>query len=106
MRGIRTIFTSNDTISYHYWLIIIIAIATEDISATAGSDYTAIGPITVEFNPTETEKPVMLEILDDDGVEAEEYLQIQLSDPGQDGILGPKNQVLFTISDNDGKGLI
>ena len=68
--------------------------ATEDDTATAGVDDTAVSG-TLTFGPTETRKTIDVPVLDDDVDEAEELFKVKLS-----------NAAGATISDGEGIGTI
>jgi hypothetical protein len=58
-----------------------VTVATQDITAQAGQDYTAISPTTVNFSSTDTSKSVAVTILGDEIVEPDETLRLNLSNP-------------------------
>jgi Ca2+-binding RTX toxin-like protein len=64
-------------------------------SASAGSDYTALGAATITFNPGETSKPVTVNVNGDTAIEPNETFFVNLS--------GATNA---TIADNQGLGTI
>jgi hypothetical protein len=68
---------------------------TNDGSATAPSDYTALPPTTVTFAATETTKPVTVNVNGDTTVESDETFTVDLSNP-----------VGATIADSQGLGTI
>jgi hypothetical protein len=71
-------------------------VATSDGTATAGSDYTAVGSTTITFNPGETSKTVDVTIAGDEMVEVDETITLTLSN----------NTGTSTISDATGTGTI
>ena len=75
-----------------------IAFATQDGTATAGSDYVDF-PGTVVFLPGENQKTVSVPILDDIAVEGDETFTLTLSSPAT-ALLGT-TQATATIVDND-----
>ncbi|MGI8819956.1 MAG: Calx-beta domain-containing protein [Chthoniobacterales bacterium] len=79
--------------------------ATNDGTATAGSDYTATNG-TLTFGPTETVKLVQLPILDDLIQESTEQFTFMISNPGG-GVIDPtRSTATITIQDNDGSGTV
>lgn len=69
--------------------------ATANGTAQAPSDYTAVPPTTVTFNPGETSKAVIVEIVEDTTPEPDETMFVNLSNPGS-----------ATIADGQGQGTI
>ena len=61
--------------------LVTVRYATEDGTATAGDDYTAVSATTLEFSAGETEKTFTVPILDDDIDEGDETFTVTLSTP-------------------------
>ena len=74
--------------------------ATEDITATAGADYTAASA-TVTFDPGETEQTIDVMLLDDALEEADETFRVRLGTPSGDASLA-RNTAEVTILDDEG----
>jgi hypothetical protein len=74
--------------------------ATQDGTATAGSDYTATSG-TLFFNPGETSKTIFVPIIDNATAEPSETFTVVLSSPTGGFISGTVNTVTITITDND-----
>jgi Calx-beta domain len=66
---------------------ITVSAATANLSAVAGSDYTATGPTTVTFNPTVTTQNVSVPVFGDTTVESDEMFEVILSSPTNAAIL-------------------
>lgn len=74
--------------------------ATSDGSAIAGSDYTPVsGRLT--FNPGETSKSFTVPITDDANDEADETINLTLSNPTGGATVGAPQTLPLTITDND-----
>ncbi|HZQ78322.1 MAG TPA: Calx-beta domain-containing protein [Acidimicrobiia bacterium] len=73
--------------------------ATADLTATAGSDYTAIAGQAVTFNPGEVAKVVTVDITDDNTYEGDEAFALNLSSPSN-ATVGDGHAVA-TIADNE-----
>ena len=73
-----------------------VAYETEDVDATAGSDYTATSG-TLTFGPSDTRKTIDVPILDDDLDDDGETFKVKLSNPTGAGV---------SISDDEGIGTI
>ena len=71
-------------------------------SATLGADYLG-GSRVLTFAPLETEQEFALAIVDDAWQEADETIELTLSEPSQDVVIGTHRMVL-TIVDNDRAG--
>ena len=82
---------SADTVTVQY--------ETHDGSATAGSDYTALGTGTLIFTPGQTSKTVVVTISDDGAAESAEAFTVLLHDPAFAAIA--KDTGTGTINDND-----
>jgi hypothetical protein len=82
---------SADTVTVQY--------ETHDGTATAGTDYTALGTGTLTFLPGETSKNVVVTIADDVDAESAEAFTVLLHDPTFAAI--SKDTGTGTISDND-----
>jgi hypothetical protein len=82
---------SADTVTVQY--------ETHDGSASAGSDYTALGTGTLTFTPGQTSKTVVVSISDDLDGEAAENFTVLLHDPAFAAIADDTGAA--TISDND-----
>src|SRR5439155_93069 len=76
--------------------------ATANVTATAGSDYTATNG-TLSFAPGETSKTITVDVLDDDLQEANETFRVVLSNPADPTIAIGTNTV--RITDDDGSTL-
>ena len=75
-----------------------------DGTATAGSDYTAkTGKLS--FTATQTTKNIIVLIRNDTINEADETINLTLSDP-VGGLLGGQSTAVLTVTDNDGPGVI
>ena len=66
-------------------------------TATAGNDYTALGPATLTFNPSETSQTVTVPVLGDTLDEHNEYFFIDFFNPVNAGL--PDNRADGTILD-------
>lgn len=66
---------------------ITVSASTADLSAVAGSDYSATGPTTVTFNPTVTSQNFSVPVLGDTTVESDEMFEVILSSPTNAAIL-------------------
>ncbi|HEV2884645.1 MAG TPA: Calx-beta domain-containing protein [Pyrinomonadaceae bacterium] len=82
---------STDTVTVQY--------ATQDVTATAGSDYVAIPLTTLTFNPTETSKTIDVTVNGDSLDEIDETFNVNLSNPSNATILD--GQGVGTITDDD-----
>ncbi|MCB0035220.1 MAG: hypothetical protein KDE51_14410, partial [Anaerolineales bacterium] len=76
-----------------------VQLATADISAEAGADYTAVSE-TVIFPAGTSMQTVTIPILDDTAVEGAETFKVLLSSP-QNSVLRLNNTAVVTISDDD-----
>ncbi|MFB2918052.1 choice-of-anchor D domain-containing protein [Aerosakkonema funiforme] len=70
-------------------------------SATDGSDYINISPITITFNSGETSKTVALPIFGDTSVEADETINLRLVNPIGGATLGSQQTATYTIINDD-----
>ncbi|MCZ8120748.1 MAG: FG-GAP-like repeat-containing protein, partial [Microcystis sp. LE18-22.4A] len=77
--------------------------ATANGTATAGTDYTAIPPTTLTFNPGETSKTITVAVNGDNQVELNETFFINLSNLQTNGsnVILADNQGQGTITDDD-----
>jgi hypothetical protein len=77
--------------------------ATANGTATAGTDYTAIPPTTLTFNPGETSKTITVAVNGDNQVELNETFFINLSNLQANGsnVILADNQGQGTITDDD-----
>lgn len=75
--------------------------ATEDDTATAGSDYTAATG-TLSFAPGETTKTVMVALVGDVLAEQNETFSVRLSNASSSALLAEGTRGIGTIIDNDG----
>ncbi|HUS37391.1 MAG TPA: Calx-beta domain-containing protein [Verrucomicrobiae bacterium] len=73
---------------------------TEDITATAGRDYTAQTGI-VTFQQTDTSKTIAIQIRDDTEVEGNETFRVTLTDPTNGAEVGVPASAIVTIIDTD-----
>src|SRR5262249_60719948 len=74
--------------------------ATSDGTATAGNDYTATSG-TLQFNPGDIQKPILIPIIDDTLDEDAETFTATLSNP-TNATLDASSPATLTINDNDG----
>jgi CSLREA domain-containing protein len=74
--------------------------STSDGTATAPADYQATSG-TVVFGPGETEKQLVIPIVDDRSYEGDETFNVTLSNPVLTAIPGPRTTSVVTIIDND-----
>lgn len=77
-----------------------VSYATNDGSATAGSDYTGVSD-TLNFGIGETEKTFTVPILEDGVYEGDEVIDLALSNPTGGVSLGGQNRAKIIISEND-----
>ncbi|MBD3558088.1 choice-of-anchor D domain-containing protein, partial [Planktothrix sp. FACHB-1355] len=70
-------------------------------SATDGSDYINISPITITFNSGETTKTVALPIFGDTSAEADETINLRLVNPIGGATLGSQQTATYTIINDD-----
>lgn len=81
--------------------ILLYSVESFDISASAGSDYTAVNT-SVTFGPTDTKQTVAVLITNDDLVENSEQFRLHLStDDGQ--VKTNDDEMIITITDSDCK---
>ena len=74
--------------------------ATSNGTATAGSDYVATSG-TLTFAPGVTVQTSKIELIDDDLIEPDETINVTLSNPTGNGVLGSVKQTVILIHDND-----
>lgn len=74
--------------------------ATANGTAVSGSDYTAIPPTTMTFNPGEISKSFNVAILDDVAAEPDETVHLSLSSPSANATLGNQSTAILTIVDD------
>ena len=80
-----------------------VTVATSNGTATAPADYTAVTQ-TVSFAAGDTaNKTVNIPIVDDAAVEANETVNLALSNPTGGATLGSPNTAVLTITDNDAR---
>lgn len=72
-------------------------------TATSGADYNNT-PITVSFADAETTKTVVIPIVDDALVEADETLNLTLSSPNGGASIGAQSTAVLTVVNNDFSG--
>lgn len=88
---VRLSAASTDTITVQY--------ATEDDTAISPDDYTAATD-TLIFEPGETEKQIIITIINDTAQEDTEWAWVKLSNP-QNATLGTRTDCYFSIIDDD-----
>ena len=84
------------------WLASTVSVdyATADVTATNGLKYTAVsGPLA--FGAGETNKTIVVPILDEGFVEGARYFRVVLSNPTGGALLGARSSANVIISDND-----
>ncbi len=81
-----------------------VLLSTQDGSATAGSDYTAVSQ-TVVFGAGQTSTNVIVPVINDALDENGESLQLLLSNPQGGGALGTVSNASLTINDDDSGGV-
>jgi hypothetical protein len=77
-----------------------VTLATSNLTATAGSDYTAVNT-TVSFAAGQTSKTVAIPVVNDASVEGVESLNLTLSNPTGGATLGTRRRAVLVITDND-----
>ena len=87
------------TLSFASANAVTVDVATVDGEATSGTDYTAVGPVTLTFNPGRTSQSVPVTILDDGLAESVETFALMLSN-AVNATLGSGGTA--TINDDDG----
>lgn len=90
-----TNFTFTVSLSAGSGQTVTVSYSTADGTATAPSDYTAIGATTLTFNPGETSKQLSVSVNGDTAIESDETFVVNLSNP-----------VNATISDSQGVGTL
>jgi hypothetical protein len=90
-----TAYTFTVTLSRVFDQTVTVDYATQDVTATAPSDYTALSTTQLIFNPGETTKQVVVQVNGDTAVEPDETFNVKLSNPSN-----------ATISDDTGVGTI
>ena len=78
---------------------------TQDGTATAGEDYTAVSS-TINFAVNEVSKTVLIPLLNDSLAEGNETVNLSLSEPTGGATLGPRSTSELTIIDNDVGGSV
>lgn len=91
----------NVTLSAASGSTVTVTYATVDGSATAGSDYNSIGATVLTFNPGQVSKQIIVQIVGDTVVEANETFSVNLSNPTNATIAG-SGFGLGTINDDAG----
>lgn len=81
-------------------LTVTVSASTSDLSALAGSDYTAVGPLTLTFTPMATSRTFAVPILGDLAVESDETFRVTLSSPAN--ALIADGEGIGTITNDDG----
>lgn len=77
-----------------------VSATTSNLSAAAGSDYTATGPTVLTFAPTVVSRQFTVPILNDTALESDETFKVTLSAPTNGEILD--GQAIGTILNDDG----
>ncbi|HPT16950.1 MAG TPA: Calx-beta domain-containing protein, partial [Kiritimatiellia bacterium] len=77
-----------------------VRVSAADGTAIAGADFAALSAV-VEFPAGASTAAVELVLLDDALDEADETLELRLSEPGGAGVLGARSNAVFTILDDD-----
>ena len=80
--------------------VVTVNYSTSDGTARAGLDYTSVFG-TLTFNATETVKTFNVPIIDDTIVESNETVNLTLSLPSGNAVLGAQSTAVLTIIDND-----
>lgn len=97
--GASAILTISRRWHTNFWASV--DIATTDMTATSGTDYTATSA-TIEFLPGETEKQIVIPIFDDIEQESDETFAVSLHNAtGQYAFLAPPSNAVVTIICND-----
>jgi hypothetical protein len=89
------------TLSRSYSQAVTVSLATADGTATAGSDYTAILPTTLTFNPYQLSQQINVSITNDAIPEADETVLLTLSNASVNASLGTPSTATLTIFDNE-----
>ena len=80
---------------------------TEDKTARSGQDYEPLHGV-LTFSATESEREIVIAVLDDDVLEGEEYFSVVLSLPlgsEESGLVLSVNRVRVEIDDDDSKSV-
>ncbi|HWN09270.1 MAG TPA: Calx-beta domain-containing protein [Pyrinomonadaceae bacterium] len=96
----QTAYSFTVTLSRASDQIITVNYATADDSATAPSDYTAVAPTTLTFNPGETSKPAVVQVNGDTALEPDEQFFVNLSNVSASGEIRDP-QGVGTITNDD-----
>ncbi len=76
-----------------------VSAVTSNLTATAGSDYTATGPTTLTFLPGDTSETFSVPVIGDTSIESHETFQVTLSNPVNAGITDSTG--IGTITNDD-----
>jgi len=79
---------------------------TQNISATAGSDYSARSGTLTWNDGDASSKPVTIPLLDDDALEGSETFRVTLSNATGGAAIGSRSQATLTIVDNESAGVL
>ena len=79
-----------------------VMVATEDISAEAPDDYTALTTMTITFPAGTTRQVIPAVTINDDIQEGDESFRLRLSNPTNGLMLGSRSTATVNIRDNDG----
>ncbi len=85
--------------------VVTVAYATSNGTAVAGQDYTSNSG-TLTFQPGESSKDIVLNIIDDTDIESNETLTVTLSDPTGGAVLGSPAVTTVTIIEDDVPGTL
>ena len=98
-----TSMTFTVTLSAAYDQTVTVNYATQNGSATAGSDYAAKSGV-LTFAPGEMSKTITVTITGDKSIEADEYFYLVLSNPSSKSRLGNSSGTGYILNDDGGKG--
>ncbi len=96
----QTAYTFTVTLSRASDQIITVNYATADNSATSPSDFDAVAPTTLTFNPGETSKPAVVQVNGDTALEPDEQFFVNLSSVSASGEIRDA-QGVGTITNDD-----
>ena len=109
MQGLRSRqsnFLENRKLMFFFFFFFFTAVSAVARSATAAEDYVSALSGPADFEATDdTEATVMLTIMNDMNIESTEQLELTLTVPPGDGVVGEVGKAVVNILDDDAPGM-